>query len=401
MAGVCETSKAGTSLTETIIIIGGGIVGYATALHLKLADPQLDVVILERDLTYATAATGKGTGGIRQLFTRPENIALSQYTLEIVHTWDEWASEDGRPAPDLQWQPNGYLFIAGTEDIDSLRANYQTQSDCGVEAVWFEPQDLEAKYPEIRTTDLRGAVLSPDDGWLDPWAFFDGVRRKAHVLGVRVEAAEVTQLRTRGDRVTGVDLADGRELSAGFVVNAGGTRAPHIAAQLDIVLPVEPMRRHEHYAIADHSLNHLPFIKDIAGLAIHAHAGGVSVGLVDFNHPGGEDFTIDPHYYATVVQPALEYRLPAAGRFAEQRTWTGLYDQNRFDGNAIIGNAPGQFENFYFAAGFSGHGFMHALGVGRGLTEHILTGEYWSIDLENLGYQRILDGRPYPELGIR
>ncbi|GAA4480052.1 hypothetical protein GCM10023190_24240 [Enteractinococcus fodinae] len=50
-------------MIETVIVIGGGIVGYATALHLELADPELDVLIFERDLTYATAATGKGTGG--------------------------------------------------------------------------------------------------------------------------------------------------------------------------------------------------------------------------------------------------------------------------------------------------------------------------------------------------
>ncbi|MDR7347810.1 hypothetical protein J2S62_002067 [Enteractinococcus fodinae] len=80
-------------------------------------------------------------------------------------------------------------------------------------------------------------------------------------------------------------------------------------------------RRHECYAIAERSLNYLPFIKDVAGLAIDAHAGGVSAGLVDFNHPGGEDVIIGPHYYPEVVQPALEHRLPAAGRLVEQRTW--------------------------------------------------------------------------------
>lgn len=185
------------------------------------------------------------------------------------------------------------------------------------------------------------------------------------------------------------------------MVNGAGTRAPEIAATLDIDLPVEPMRRHEHYVVADHALDLLPFIKDIAGLAIHAHRGGVSVGLVDFDHPSGEDFSIDPQYDAAVVQPALEHRLPTAGSFIEQRTWTGLYDQNRFDGNAIVGNVPGHFEKFYFAAGFSGHGFMHALGVGRALAEHITTGNYQTVDLRNLGYQCVLDKKTYPELGIR
>lgn len=384
-----------------MVIIGGGIVGYSAALHLKIADPHIDVLILERDLTYATAATGKGTGGIRQLFTRPENIALSRYTLDILHHWEQWASTSDRAAPDLQWQPNGYLFIAGEDDVGHLSANFHTQIQCGVEAVWFKPEQLAVQYPEMYVADLAGAVLSPRDGWLDPHAFFAGVQQQAHAHGVRIEEANVIDIFTRGNRVTGLGLADGRTLSADVVINAAGTQAPELAAILDIDLPVEPMRRHEHYAIADRGLDHLPFIKDVAGLAIHAHRGGVSVGLVDFDHPGGENFSIDPQYYADVVQPALEHRFPNVGRFVEQRTWTGLYDQNRLDGNAIIGNAPGHFENCYFAAGFSGHGFMHALGVGRGLAEHITTGAYQTIDLTNLGYQRIIDQQPYPELGIR
>ena len=220
-------------------------------------------------------------------------------------------------------------------------------------------------------------------------------------MGVRIEEAEVVQVQTQGNRVVGVKLLGGEELATDVVVNVAGARAPQVAAMVDIHLPVEPMRRHEHYAVADQVLDHLPFIKDIAGLAIHAHAGGVSVGLVDFGHPGGEDFTIDPNYYPDVVQPALEHLLPTAGRFVEQQTWTGLYDQNRFDGNAIVGNIPGHFDNFYFAAGFSGHGFMHALGVGRGIAELITTGSYQTIDLTKLGYQRIIDEQPYPEMGIR
>ena len=81
--------------------------------------------------------------------------------------------------------------------------------------------------------------------------------------------------------------------------------------------------------------------------------------------------------------------------------WTGLYDQNRLDGNAVIGNWPGRHDNLYVAAGFSGHGFMHALGVGRALTEHLLTGGYSTVDLDRLGYARVEAGQPYAELGVR
>ena len=58
-----------------VVIAGGGIVGCATAVHLAGASPGFEVVIVEPDPTYRWAATGRGTGGVRQLFTRPENIA--------------------------------------------------------------------------------------------------------------------------------------------------------------------------------------------------------------------------------------------------------------------------------------------------------------------------------------
>lgn len=81
--------------------------GGAPAVELLTASPGLDVVIVEPDPTYAHAATGRGTGGVRQLFTRPENIALSQYTLGVIEDWDRWAGSGDTPAPEPDWRPNG------------------------------------------------------------------------------------------------------------------------------------------------------------------------------------------------------------------------------------------------------------------------------------------------------
>ena len=108
-------------------------------MHLAEADAGLDVVLVEADPTYAKAATGKGTGGIRQLFTRPENILLSQYTLDVVEDWKTWASVGGESPADLEWRANGYLFVAGPDDVEQLRRNFETQQACGVDAEWLEP----------------------------------------------------------------------------------------------------------------------------------------------------------------------------------------------------------------------------------------------------------------------
>lgn len=383
-----------------VVIAGAGIVGTATAVQVLTADPTLDVVLVEPDWTYALAATGKGTGGVRQLFTRPENIRLSQATLDVIEAWDTWAGADGYVPPALNWRANGYLFIAGEADADALHLNYDVQRTTDVPVEWLDPAELAQRYPEMRSDDLYGAVLSTRDGWLNPRAFFEGVRDKAVRLGARRMTDRVVGFDRHGTTVRAVHLASGEMIRADAFVNAAGTWAPALASQLDMPLPVEPMRRHEHYVETANDLRRLPFIKDVHGLAIHSHLNGLSIGLVDFDHPAGEDFTVDTADWRSAL-PALADRLPGAGTLTRRDTWTGLYDQNRLDGNAIVGNWPGHLDNFYVASGFSGHGFMQALGVGNALTEQILHGEYRTIDLERFAYQRVPDNRPYPEVGIR
>jgi FAD-dependent oxidoreductase domain-containing protein 1 len=384
-----------------VVVIGAGVVGCAAALHLKQAAPNLDVLVVEPDYTYARAATGKGTGGVRQLFTRPENIWLSQCTLDVIEDWENWGRVGDTPAPELSWRPNGYMFIVGENDARTLEANFEAQRRNGVAAEWLEAADLADRYPELVSSDLVAGVLSTRDGWLNPKVFFSVLRGKTEAVGATFITDRVVDITTDGHLVRSVALASGKVVKTDAVINAAGVHAPELAAKVGMEIPVEPMRRHEHYIETGQNVDHLPFVKDMHGLAVHAYRDGVSVGLVDFDHPGGENFTIDPTDYPDRVKPALTARFAGLGELTLRDSWTGLYDQNRFDGNMIIGNAPGLADNFFVACGFSGHGFMHALGVGRGLTELVLYGAYRTLDLSRMSYQRILDGNYYGEEGVR
>lgn len=384
-----------------VVAIGAGATGTAAALALKEADPSLAVTVIEPDYDYRYAATGKGTGGVRQLFTRPENMLLSQVMLDAIEDWENWGVVGGRPAPDLGWTPNGYMFVVAPGDVPDLERNFETQLANGVAAEWIEKRALAERYPEIVTEDMAAAVLSPRDGWLKPKVFFQTLREKAAAAGVDFRTGRVVELEHAGPIVRAARLADGGTVTASAFINAAGVHAPGLAAQLGVHLPVEPMRRHEHYVETGGEVSHMPFFKDVHGLAVHAFRGGISVGLVDFDHPGGENFAIDPGDYPDRVAPALAKRFRGLGALTLRDSWTGLYDQNRFDGNMIIGSAPGLADNLFTACGFSGHGFMHALGVGRALAELIVHGEYRTIDLARMGYQRILDGRHYGEEGVR
>jgi glycine/D-amino acid oxidase-like deaminating enzyme len=388
-----------------VLVIGGGVVGSATAWHLLAEAPGLSVAVIEPDPAYSGAASSTASGGVRQLFTRPENIEMSRYTLEIIERWSEWVppsgAADAEEAPDLGWHGNGYLFITARDLSDLLRADYENQLSLGVAAEWLEPDQLKERYPLIATDDLGPAVLSTRDGWLDPAAFLRGMVRRSRRLGATYLRDRVVDFETSRRKVTGVTLESGNVLYADHVVNVAGVWGPRLSAKLGLELPVEPMRRFDHYVETPDDFSAYPFIKDPKGLAVRPEGGGLTAALVDFSTPGGWDLSIDKSWFEKVVWPALVERVPSADRLRLVSTWSGHYDQNRLDGNMILDRFVDQYDNYYFATGFSGHGLMHAPAVGRALTELILHGNFQTLDLTRLGLGRVAAGDPYREVTIR
>lgn len=394
------------STTETagkhhdVVVVGGGVMGSATAWHLLAQDPGLSVAVIEPDPGYSGAASSFASGGVRQLFSRPENVLMSRYTHEIIDAWASWAPPSGAAAtdeiPDLTWHPQGYLFITEKELSAQLRTDFEQQVALGVEAEWLEPDEIGERYPLIATDDLGPAVLSPRDGWLDPTAFLRGMARRGRRLGAVYVTDRAVGFDTARRRITGVRLESGSSLSADHVVNVAGVWGPGLSAQLGLDLPVEPMRRFDHYVETPVSFAGYPFVKDPRGLAVRPEGRGLTAALVDFSTPGGWDLSIDRSWFEETVWPALVERVPRADELRLMSTWSGHYDQNRLDGNMILDRWP-ELDNYFFATGFSGHGLMHAPAVGRALAELILHGGFQTLDLGRMGLRR----DPYPELTIR
>lgn len=391
--------------TYDVVVVGGGVMGSATAWHLLEAEPGMSVAIVEPDPSYADAASSTASGGVRQLFTRPENVLMSRYTHEVLDGWSRWAPPGSEPSletsPDLGWHPNGYLFVTSPELSDQLRADYELQRSLGVEAVWLDPSELAERYPLIRTADLGPAILSPRDGWLAPTAFLDGMLRRARRLGAEVIRGRVAGFGRDGRRLTGVALDTGEVLTGRHIVNVAGVWGPGLSAQLGLRLPVEPMRRFDHYVTSPLPFADYPFIKDPNGLAVRPEGPGFTAAVVDFSTPGGWDLSIDKSWFEDVVWPSLVERVPRADELRLVSTWSGHYDQNRLDGQMILDRWDAELDNYYVATGFSGHGLMHAPAVGRALSELILYGEFRTLDLSRMGLTRVVGGEPYAELTVR
>jgi len=385
-------------MTHDVAVIGAGATGCATAYFLKAAGVA-KVCVIEPDPTYAKASTPVATGGCRRLFGLPENIRMSQFSIGFFKDFAAHVAVDGY-APDVQWRERGYLFVVGAGHEKVLEQNYRLERELGVNVELLDRSAIAERYPWMRNDDLALGVLSPEDGWLDPNSVLQGFRKKAQALGAEFLRDRVVGLTTGGHRVTELELASGARIQSDFVVNAAGCWAASIAKLAGMDVPVNPMRRFEHFVEIAAELPPMPLIKDPDRLVIRPEGTGYSVGLVKSDEPRGFNFEVDPSWFQDVVWPACAERIPAFEALKLRREWAGLYDQNELDGNMILGNWPGRLDNFFIACGFSGHGLMHAPAVGRALTELIVKGRFESIDLSRMGYQRVIDHAPYPETGI-
>jgi FAD-dependent oxidoreductase domain-containing protein 1 len=385
-------------LNHDVVIIGGGAIGCAAAHFLKLAGVE-KVCVIEPDPTYAKAATPVATGGCRRLFALPENIRMSQFSIDFFKDFTRHVGVDGF-APDVQWKEWGYLFVVGAGHEKVLEENYRVQEGLGVKVELMDRAEIASRYPWMRSDDLALGALSPEDGWLDPNSVLQGFRKKAQAMGVVYLKDRVVDIFTQGKRVHELELASGAKVRGEHVINAAGCWAASIAKLVGIEVPVNPMRRFEHYVELARELPKMPLIKYPDRLIIRPEGKGYSVGLVRSNEPRGFNFEVEPDWFQEVVWPACASRVPEFEELKLKREWAGLYDECELDGNMILGKVPAGPENFHLACGFSGHGLMHAPAVGRALSELVVKGRYETLDLSRMGYQRVIDNAPYREQGI-
>ncbi len=382
-----------------ILIIGGGIVGSSIAYHLAREGRGGEIVVVEPDPSYACAATPRGNGGIRQLFSRPENIAMAQYGLAFFRDFETAMAVGGEPAP-IGFKRQGYLLVSDAGEHDQMERNFRVQSAHGVRAQCLDRAALGARFPSLRTDDVALAVHSPDDAWIDPDAALQGFRRKARSLGVRYLTDRVVDWQGDGRLARRAVLASGATLEAEAHVLAAGAWSAEVAARIGLELPVEAMPRDTYFFRAAGEIEDLPFIKTETHLAFRPEGTGFVGGLPAWEVAPGWNFEVSPDGFEDRVWPALARRIPALERLKLERGWAGHYARNRLDLGAIIGAWSGGLENLYMAVGFSGHGIMHAPAAGRALAELILDRRYGTLDLTRFGYARVRENAPYREQGV-
>ncbi|MBS0420349.1 MAG: FAD-binding oxidoreductase [Proteobacteria bacterium] len=382
-----------------VAIVGGGIMGSALAYWLTRLDPSVSVVVIERDPTYSEASSALSAASIRQQFTTPINIRISQASIGFMRQADELLEVAGAHV-DIGLKERGYLYLAQSSGLASLRRAHAIQRELGADVALLGAAELAARFSWLHTADLSAGSLGlSGEGWFDGYALLAAFKNRARSQGVTYLRGEVCGMGANRGRIESVGLADGTAIASRYVVNAAGPWARSVAKLAGFDLPVAARRRTVYVISCPTRLEPFPLLIDPSGFWIRPEGPHYIAGMPPDADP--DDAPLDPDYqsFESVLWPALAQRIPAFEAARLERAWAGYYEMNLFDHNGIVGFHP-RIANLLMLNGFSGHGIQQAPVVARGVAELICHGRFVTLDLSDLSYERLVANRPLLEANV-
>jgi sarcosine oxidase subunit beta len=375
----------------SVVIIGGGVMGLSTAYHLARRGVR-DVVLLDKD-ALGSGSTCKAAGGVRAQFSDPVNITLGARSLE---TFRDFSALFGQQ---IDLREVGYLFLLSSPaDVSAFEANVALQNDLGIPSRMIGVDEARRLSPLISTDGLLAAAYSPTDGHCTP---------ESVVLGYASAARRERATLLSHCAATGIDVRDGRivavrtvagPIETDTVICAAGAWSAEVGSWVGVDLPVTPLRRQILVTEPVPGLDpHTPFTIDFdTSFYFHGEGKGILLGMSDPDETPGFRLTQSDAWLPRLGE-AIERRAPALTEIGIAGGWAGLYEMTP-DHNALIGRAD-TVENFLYATGFSGHGFLMGPAVGE-LIRDLYLGEETFVDVTGLGAGRFADAGVRPELNI-
>ncbi|WGX95828.1 FAD-binding oxidoreductase [Nocardioides sp. L-11A] len=354
--------------TADVVIVGGGIVGLSIAL--SLAESGLMVTVLDKDVP-GHAASSRNGGGVRQQGRALPELALAG---QAIAAWPEWGDRLGGPTG---YRRTGHLVVAANPaELRGLEERRAAEVTHGLETAIVDEAAVAELAPGLAPGHV-GGKLCATDGMALPAVVMQTMRVAALRAGIDLRGhAEVIGLRLNGRSVTGVDLAGGRSVSAGLVVNAAGPWAPALAAMAGVYLPIAPSRLHMFRTVPlDQTFASVWVARASMDLnACQWEDGSVLFGGATRPDPTQWTFDLAPHpaFVADARAKAAEVA-PMLASAALARRWTGIREFTP-DLLPLIGH-PDDVEGLLTCAGFSGHGFALGPVIGDLVAAWIRSGE--------------------------
>jgi FAD-dependent oxidoreductase domain-containing protein 1 len=392
-----------SSSQPTVAIIGGGIMGSAAAYFL-MQDRNFNgtVLVFEPDPSYAYSATVRSAAAIRQQFNVPVNVQLSHFSYQFFKGINR-ILDLPRSDFDIQFTDRSYLVLAPPSGVEKLHRISELQRSLGADVQFMLPDEIRKRFSWFKTEQVGAGCLGMSgEGWFDALTVLKAIRTKAESLGAKYVRAEINTIQREANHITAVGTTEGNIFNADIVIDAAGAKAGLVARMADIDLPIESRKRCAYVFQSSTRVETFTNLIDttFANRGVYARPfGSYYMGMTSPDpdkDPESFDFDVDKEPFEEFVRPALSRRVEGFQDMQLVDSWAGHYEMNTFDQNAVLGPHP-KINNFIFLCGFSGHGVMHAPAAARGIAEWIITSAYQTIDLSPLGYQRIVEQRPFDD----
>lgn len=345
--------------TRAIVIVGGGLMGLSAAVHVRRADPQARVTVLER-ARVGDAASSASAAGVRVMGRDPAERAMA---LESLARWPELDRElDAKTG----YRRGGGLRIA-LDDVGlaEARATIGEQRKDGVPVELVDAATAHRLAPGL-SPDCRGGVHCPIDGQAEAVATVNAWAAAARRLGTRIEeGVGADALVVEGARVVSVLRSDGTRLPCDVALVAAGAWSARLLAKIGVRLPLHG--RGLQMLLTDPAPAGLTPVVGCFGRPLSLKQLADGAYLIGGGWPArvpdeavNRWQVLDDSVRGSLEIARAVYPLLAARAVA--RSWAGI-EAFTPDDLPVLGPVNG-VDGLLVAAGFSGHGFALVPTVG-------------------------------------
>lgn len=366
-----------------VIVVGAGIVGSSAAY--SLASAGATVTLVEQTHP-AGGPSGKSSALLHAFYLMPELSQLAIRGLEILTSLPETAGE-GPFVSQI-----GMMWVCGEDNRTDWAAAAERIRGEGAQIQTLTPQAFADAAPGFALDDVALALWEPEYGYADAFGATNAIARAARARGATLKQNTlVSRLIRRGDRVTGIELADGTVMEADAIILAAGPWTRRLLATIELDLPLH-VERHP-MAVLDaggKARQVMPFAwcddiscnyarPDNDGVVLAGTWAGGGTGI-RHQAAGRPRFVENPDHYMEGVEEGesveivetFSSRVPAMLDLGIRQGYAGLYDMSP-DDLPVAGVMPG-VEGLFVSAGSSGHGFKTGPAVGEAMARLVMQG---------------------------
>ena len=382
-----------------VLVVGAGVIGLSTAYHIKKNNPQLSVLVIDRNAATGQGDTAKSMAALRDTFTSDVNRLLARSTIDFYkHVQTELGSNLNLDMVGYLWLLTEKQFIAHESIANQMRAQ-------GIRLKIVERDELASLMPDLvldpasEQSKLLGlesihkAVFGFDCGIVAPELIVKFYENEFTKLGGELQfGTDAKYLRLGAGKPLGIPgepfawqakvfrevETNHGTMPADTIVLAAGIRTATLLDPLGIDCLTKP-QKNQVYQVRDEKIQRLlrtkgfneqgtvPFTILPRGEAYFRPNPRERSFWLSSTAGIGQPFKLeeepiaDENNYTYNIYPILSEYFPCFANLRPINSWAGFYDVNSVDSTPIVA----RISNCVVAAGLSGSGIMKADAVGR------------------------------------